>query len=300
MAEGIGKSLKQVIVAFKNVLGRLIRQHPVIFLTFMAIITYGLIMFTKSEQRMTFGLCILISFVSILIYTRNKNYAETLLSFMLGVLTIFTIKWDTYTSRLFIGFYVAVNIIIFFLTSIRLAMKVETELTAAASYIDLNNFKNTYKKLQRISKVDTQYNALGGIERAETIKHLAYTKVPIEEIEESVRNIELIKVVFQTDLKESCDFFKTLFYIKERTDSYFSITNLLDLIVAKRLPLTPEEFLTILNQTKKVIINNVLTIDMYLNLIDESVFDGEDVDGIINRIKKEMAVANNSNRCTTK
>lgn len=292
MAEGIGKSLKVVIKAFANVLGRLLRQHPLIFLTFMAIITFGLLMFTKSEQRMTFGLCVLISFVSILIYTRNNNYAETLLSFMLGVLTIFTITWDNYTSKLFIGFYVSVNIIIFFLTSIKLAMKVETELTAAASYINLNNFKPTYKELRRISKIDTKYNILGGLERAETIKYLAYMKVPLTEIAESIKNIELIKVIYQLELKSSCDFFKTLYYIKQRSNSFFSITNLLDLIVAKRLPLTPEEFLTILNQTKKEIIQNSFSISNYLDIIDESVIDGEDIDGIVNNLKNKMAVAN--------
>ena len=292
MAEEVGKSLKEIIKAFVNVLGRLLRQHPLIFLTFMAIITFGLLMFIKSEQRMTFGLCVLISFVSILIYTRNNNYAETLLSFMLGVLTIFTITWDNYTSKLFIGFYVSINIIIFFLTSIKLSMKVETELTAAASYINLNNFKPTYKELNRISKINTKYNILGGLERAKTIKYLAYVKVPLTEITESIKNIELIKVIFQLELKSSCDFFKTLYYIKERSNSFFSITNLLDLIVAKRLPLTPEEFLTILNQTKKEIIQNSFSVSNYLDIIDASVIDGEDIDGIVNNLKDKMAIAN--------
>lgn len=292
MADNIGNSLKEILISFKNVLGRLLRQHPTIFLTFMAIITFGLIMFTKSEQRMTFGLCILISFVSILIYSRNNNYAETLLSFMLGVLTIFTIKWDGYTSKLFIGFYVSVNIIIFFLTSIKLAMRIETELTAAASYIDLDNFKATYKRLNEISKINTKFNMLGGVERAETVKHLAYMKVPIHEIEESIKNIEMIKVIYQLDLLSSCDFFKTLYYIKLRSGSLFDITNLLDLIVAKRLPLTPEEFLKILNKTKKEIIQNSFSIVDYLARIDKAVYNGEDIDGIINNIKTEMAVAN--------
>ncbi|MGZ2372056.1 hypothetical protein ACXR6G_19970 [Ancylomarina sp. YFZ004] len=294
MAEGIGKSLKEVIIAFKNVLGRLLRQHPLIFLIFMALLTFGLIMFTQSEKKMTFGLCILISFVSILIYSKNNNYAETLLSFMLGVLTIFTITWDSYTSKLFVGFYVSVNVIIFYLSTIKLSMKVETELTTAASYIDLKNHKHTYKQLSRISKRNTKYSMLGSLERAESIKFLAYMKVPINEIEESIQNIELIKVVYQLELKSSCDFFKTLYFIKCRSNSFFNITNLLDLIVAKRLPLMPAEFLTILNQTKKEIIQNSFSLNEYLAIIDESVINGEDIDGIINNIKMVMAVANKS------
>ncbi|MCD4835065.1 MAG: hypothetical protein K8R31_14805 [Bacteroidales bacterium] len=290
MAEEIGKNSDSVFIAFKNVLGRLLRQHPVIFLTFMALITAGLIFFTQSEQRMTFGLCILISIVSILIFAKTNNYAETLLSFMLGVLTIFTITWNDYTSRLFIGFYVSVNIVIFFITSIKLAAKSETELTAAASYMNLKNFKDTYKKLNKISKTSTGFNILGGIEKAETIKYLAYMKVPLEEIYESVKNIELIKVIYQIDLKSSCEFFKTLYFIKERSNSLFDITNLLDLIVAKSLPLTPEEFLTILNQTKKELIQNEFSLVSYLNEIESSVLNGEDIDGIVNNIKIKMSV----------
>uniref|UniRef100_UPI00404A7112 hypothetical protein n=1 Tax=Fulvivirga sp. TaxID=1931237 RepID=UPI00404A7112 len=287
MAEEYRKNLKTVNKAFVNVLGRLLRQHPFIFLVFMAIITFGLVMFAKSEQRMTFGLCILITFVSILIYSRNNNYAETLLSFMLGVLTIFTITWDKYTSLLFIGFYVAINVIIFFLTSIRLASKVETKLTTAASFINLREHKSTYKKLYKISKVDTQYNILGGVDRAEVIKNLAFMKVPLEDMVESIQNVELINVVFQLNIKDSCDFFKTLYFIKIRSTTIFNITNLLDLIVDKRLPLTYEEFLEVLNQTKKEIINNDISIIKYLDLIEESVLNGEDLNGIINSIKTQ-------------
>ena len=287
MAEEYRKNLKTVNKAFVNVLGRLLRQHPFIFLVFMAIITFGLVMFAKSEQRMTFGLCILITFVSILIYSRNNNYAETLLSFMLGVLTIFTITWDNYTSLLFIGFYVAINIIIFFLTSIRLASKVETKLTTAASFINLKEHKSTYKKLNKISKVDTQYNILGGVDRAEVIKNLAFMKVPLEEMVESIQNVELINVIFQLNIKDSCDFFKTLYFIKIRSTTIFNITNLLDLIVDKRLPLTYEEFLEVLNQTKKEIIKNGISIIKYLDLIEESVLNGEDLNGIINYIKAQ-------------
>lgn len=287
MAEGFRKNLKATNKAFVNVLNRLLRQFPFIFIVFMSIITFGLIMFTKSEQRMTFGLCILITIVSILIYSRNNNYAETLLSFMLGVLTIFTITWDNYTSILFVGFYVAINIIIFFMTTIRLASKVESELTTAASFINLKEHKATYERLNKITKIDTPYNILGGVERAEVIKNLAFMKVPIEEMEESIKNVELIYTVFQLNLKNSCDFFKTLYFLKRRTSSIFNITHLLDLIVDKRLPLTYEEFLDVLNQTKKEIINNKLSMTEYLDLIEESILNGEDVNGTVMKIKNK-------------
>ena len=243
--------LKNLLISLKNVIGRLIRTHPLIFIVFIALIAFGLMMFTSSENKMTFILCVLISFVSLLIYGKNNNYAETVLSFMLGVLTIFTITWDNYTSKLFVGFYISINLLIFFITSIKLSMRVESKLNSAATYMDIDNYKKTYNELKKISNKNTSHNYLGGVEKAEVIKYLAYMKVPLIEIEDSIKNIEVIKVVFQLDLNKSNEFFKTLYFIKIRALSNFNITNLLDLTVHKRLPLLPEEFLTILNQTKK-------------------------------------------------
>ncbi len=288
MADGVGKNLKNVLIAFNNVLGKLLRQYPFIFICCATIIGFGLYFFTKSEARMTFGLCVLISFASILIYARTKNYAETLLSFMLGVLTIFTIEWNKYTSLLFIGFYLSVNVVIFFIRSIQLGIKLESELTTAAVYIDMKNFDSTYKQINKISKLDTKYNALGEVERAEAIKYLAYMKIPVSSMKLALDNIDLIKVVYQVDLKKACDYYKSLFFIQQRTKAFFSITNLLNQISERRLPLSPEEFLEILQKTKKELIKTKFPLTKYLDLIDISVAEGEDIDGIVACLKEKL------------
>lgn len=137
--------------------------------------------------------------------------------------------------------------------------------------------------------MDTQYNSFGKIERAETIKYLAYMKVPIGGLKKAIENIELIKVVYQVDLKTSCDFYKSLYFIQLRTKTVFSITNVLNIISDKRLPLMPEEFLQILQKTKKELIYNKYPIKDYLNIIDESASEGEDIEGIIETIKSKVA-----------
>lgn len=285
MGDELGNSFKDVLTGLKNVASRLFLQFPFMFVVVIAIVGFAFYQFTESEQKMTFALCILISFVSFLIYVKSNNYAETLLSFMLGVLTIFTITWDAYTSKLFVAFYVGINIFIFFASSIKLAMKVETELTTASSYIDIKNFKRTYKQLKEVYNVPTKYRMLAPLERAETIKFLAYMKVPLKEMADAIKSIELIKVVYQIDLKNSVEFFKTLYFIKRRSQGVFNIVNLLNLIVEKRLPLNPEEFLTVLNQTKKEIIQGSYSIADYLDIIEECVLNGEDTEGIISRLR---------------
>ncbi len=284
MENNFRKSLSNVMKSLGNVVGDLFRGHPIIFLAFVGILTYGIIQYVQTSSQMTFGLCVLISFVSVLIYIRNQNYAETILSFTLGILTIFTIEWKPDTSVLFIGFYVTLNVVIFFLSTIKLAMKVETQLKTAASFIDLKNHDEVYKVLNKTSKVDTKLGILGPLDKAILIKEMAFIKVPIEEMPKAIEHIELIHVAFQLDLESASDFYRNLYFIKRRSVDTFDINTMLDLIVSKRIPLTFSEVLTVLDKTKKVLIKSEMSIVSYLDSIEKSVYEGEDIDGIVDQI----------------
>lgn len=284
MGKKPGDNLKDVTKGLVNVSEQLFRKQPVIFLVFIAILGICFWEFVKSPHRMTFGLCILISGVSIILYIKTNNYAETLLSFMLGVLTIFTVNWDHYTSSLFVLFYLGINIFLFFISSIRMAAKLETILTSAATYIDLQNFDYTYKRLDAICHFNTTYKNFSIIDKAETLKYLAYMKVPIEEMYESISNIELIKVCYQLEIATACDFFRVIYFIKYRTNSSIDITAFLDTIVSKRLPIDPLSFIKILEQTKSCLLSQKLTLLEYLDKIENLAFDGYSDENII----KEM------------
>ncbi len=196
MAEGVGKNLQQVLVAFKNVLGRLVQQFPLLVFIVIGLLWVTFYYFSKTPEKMTFALSFLVAIVAILIYSKTKKYGETLLTFMLGLLTIFAAKWTPYKSILFFSFYLGFHAIIFIISSISLAAKLETELTSAASFIDLKNFKDTYKRLKAITKLSTEFNSLGSIERGEAIKFLAFINVPMNEMPDALRNVEMIKVVY--------------------------------------------------------------------------------------------------------
>lgn len=274
MSKGIGKNTGSLLSALVNLMGTMFRQHPIIFLTFIGIIGYATFWFTTSSNKMTFFLCILISLVSIVLYSKTNNYAETLMSFMIGVLTIFTINWDSINSKIFIAFYIGINIFLFFISSIKVATKVETELTIASSFIDNLNFKATYQRLDAICKIPTTYNLISNLDKAEIIKYLSYMKLPIENMKEAINNIETIKVVLRLTLEESCNFFRAIYFIQIRALTSFTVTNFLDIIMAKRLPITPNELMNIVDQTKKILISKKINILEYLDKIEELTLNG--------------------------
>lgn len=286
MAEGIGNNLKQVLIAFKNVLGRLVRTFPLLVFIVIGLIWIAFYYYSSTPTKMTFALSFLVAIVSVIIYANTKKYGETLLTFMLGLLTVFSATWDTYKSILFFSFYLGFHAIIFVISSISLAAKVESELTMAASFLDLKNHKRTYKALQKVSKISTKFNTLGGIERARAVKFLAFMKVPIDEMPDALENIEGIKLIYQTDLTKAQEFFRSLYYIKERSAFNINVTNFLDVIVSKGIPMTPDEFFYIFNRTKGTIIQGKLDMLTYLDELQNFVVKGLDLDQIVEELHR--------------
>ncbi|MCV9387755.1 hypothetical protein [Reichenbachiella ulvae] len=286
MAEEKGNNLKHVILAFNNVLGRLVRQFPLLVFIVIGLLWTVFYYFSSSPTKMTFALSFLVTFVSIIIYANTKKYGETLLTFMLGLLTVFSATWDSYKSILFFSFYLGFHAIIFIISSISLAAKVESELKMAANFFDLKNHNAIYKALQKVTKINTKHNVLGGLGRAEAVKFLAFMKVPIDKMPEAIKNIEYIKIIYQTNLNMSLDFFRSLYYIKERSNFEVNVTNFLDIIVSKGMPITPDEFFHIFSRTKGLIIQQKLNLLAYLEELHNLVYEGYDIDQIIEKLHK--------------
>lgn len=290
MGKAIGNSLKDFVIALRNVSARLFLSHPIFVILFFGFIWLMLYYFSQSDTKMTFALCVLISFVSIIIYSQTKNYGETLLTFMLGVVTVFTIQWTTYSSILFISFYIGFNTVIFMLSSISISSKMETELTAAASFIDLKNHKSIYKILQVVANTGTEFNNIGPLNRAKAVKFMAFMKMQPGEMTDGLKNIEYIKVIYQLEIERACEIFRILYFITQRTNASINVTIFLDEIVWRRIPLTPTEFFNIIGRTKGTIIRENLSVQNYLTAMEKLVMEGyeeEEIISYLNNLKNK-------------
>ena len=98
------KSLFEALTALKAVTQTLFKKMPVLFLVVVYLIDLGIRSYLSAGWSTTYLLGLLILIISIGIYVSSKSLSETTLSFVLGILTIYSIDWEKANITLF-GIY---------------------------------------------------------------------------------------------------------------------------------------------------------------------------------------------------
>ncbi|GGG20943.1 hypothetical protein [Pontibacter amylolyticus] len=280
--------LTQAIQQLGVVGGQLFRRFPLFMFAIVGILGFAAYSIINNNEGMQIFLCVLISITSFIIFMKTSSYGETILSFMLGILTISTIDWDENNELIFIIVFVLFNVLLFIGTSIKLHAQVETILTHAATFIDLRNYKKVYKELQDLLRTGTKGGQLGALNKAESIRFIAYLGIPVSEMGYSLNAIEIIKVVNNIELRQALNYFRAIYFFKLRTANYNSFEAILDTFFnqLKTIPLSPEEFLIIFDKTKRTVISHEITLDQYFSNLRNLLLSGADEDEIVNVLSK--------------
>lgn len=289
MNNNIRSSLKDSLKALVNVIKYLFRKMPVLFFGFIWAGYWLITEFSTTVQHKQFVLCLLILVVSIGIYVKNRSISETMLTFMIGTLTVFTIDWEKADFVLFIVFYLVFSLLIFIIGSIWSASQKETILIQAANSLSNNfNYDLIIKQLNEIFDKSTPNNLLDPIERAEVLRFLSFRKIEIAQMEEALKSIEVIKTVYQIDLIKACGLFYSLYIFSQNylhvSNPSKNTINLFDTILTVALP--PEQFFEIFMKTKKIIISGEIGFSTYIEKVRKMANDGLDSIEIIEEILK--------------
>lgn len=284
----ISKSLLEALRALGNVVQDLFKKMPVLFLVIIYLLDLGVRAYLSAGWSTIYLVGLIILIISVGIYASTKSVAETTLSFVLGILTIYTIDWETANVTLFILLYLAFIIIVFFTSSIRLASKQESILIQAASKLDMADHKNVYKRLKTISQKSTKYGQLSIIQKSEVIRYLAFRQVIIGEYEEAIRLVELIKTVCQIDLISCCEIYYGFYmycYNKKPTPPNISreVEKMFDKVTTLTVSYT--DFFNIFSNTKRVLVEEKLTYEKYVVEIKLYALKGYGSDDIIELLK---------------
>jgi len=283
MSRDIKKSLNQVLIELKNVTKRLFETNKWMYLFLIYIMYLVVTAFKNSETGMVFILCIIISFISMIIYAKSKSYSETALSLILGLFTVFSTQWNSKLFILFISFYTVFNLITFMISAISLAAKKETILLQASLKYRDNDQKSVYKQLDKIASSSSDGNQLGIISRAESIRFLSYRKLDIAYLEDALNVIEMIKTVQQCELSEALTLFYNLYTLDViGNDNPFTkkrMIRMFDEIVV--LPVSHDEFYLLFNKCKKLVLQGKLTFFELMQSIKRHIYNGLDVDEIV-------------------
>lgn len=108
------RSLFEAFRALKNLVQVLFKKMPVLFLVLIYLVDLGIRSYLSEGFSTTYLLGLLILLISIGIYVSTKSFSETTLSFVLGVLTIYSIDWEKANITLFVILYLAYIVIVFY------------------------------------------------------------------------------------------------------------------------------------------------------------------------------------------
>lgn len=261
------KSLFEALTALKAVTQTLFKKMPVLFLVVVYLIDLGIRSYLSAGWSTTYLLGLLILIISIGIYVSSKSLSETTLSFVLGILTIYSIDWGKANITLFVILYLAYIVVTFYISAIRLATKQESILTQAACKLDIGNYKDVYKRLKNISQKSTKYGQLSILDKSEIIRYLAFRQVIIGEYEEAINMIELIKNVCQAEITPCCEIYYGFYtYCHNQTPTPPNISKEVEKMFDKVTTLTISylEFFEIFAQTKRILVEKALSFDKYL------------------------------------
>lgn len=281
------KSLFEAITALKDVTQTLFKKMPVLFLVLVYLIDLGIRSYLSAGWSTTYLLGLLILLISIGIYVSTKSFSETTLSFVLGILTIYSINWEEANITLFVILYLVYIVVVFYISAIRLAAKQENILIQAACKLDMSDYKNVYKRLKGISQKSTKHNQLSILDKSEVIRYLAFRQVIIGEYEEAINLIELIKSVCQAEIIPCCEIYYGFYtYCNNKKPTPPNISKEVERMFDKVTTLTISylEFFEVFSETKRILVEEKLNFDKYLleiKLMALEGYSGSDISEIM-------------------
>lgn len=281
------KSLFEAITALKDVTQTLFKKMPVLFLVLVYLIDLGIRSYLSAGWSTTYLLGLLILLISIGIYVSTKSFSETTLSFVLGILTIYSINWEEANITLFVILYLVYIVVVFYISAIRLAAKQENILIQAACKLDMSDYKNVYKRLKGISQKSTKHNQLSIFDKSEVIRYLAFRQVIIGEYEEAINLIELIKSVCQAEIIPCCEIYYGFYtYCNNKKPTPPNISKEVERMFDKVTTLTISylEFFEVFSETKRILVEEKLNFDKYLleiKLMALEGYSGSDISEIM-------------------
>jgi len=224
-------------------------------------------------MAMTIGL------ISIGLYIKNSSVTEAVLTYFIGILTIFTVPWNRDLLIIFFGSFFPLFILLILLSSIKLSANIETILTQASNFIQEGESIYKYSLLNKIVKTPTKFRQIGIIDRATTARYLVFNKIPIEQIYNGICLVESLKVFFQIELTQAQNFYRSLNYVNYSFYNRYITIRDMDYIInyILDLPLTPVEFIEIFERTKFLLISKSLNYNEYFLKLKTVVMSGIDI-----------------------
>jgi hypothetical protein len=289
MSKSITDSFERVAQQFRVVLTDLVHKQPILVCLLVIIAIPICILISKTQFTTIAILCLIISLISAAIYIKTESFAETSLTFILGLFTAFSIEWTSGKAILIILFFLAFSVLIFVISAIRLSSKIEWILTQAAVQYQPAEHKPTYEELYQIASAQTPYGQLHIVERAESTRYFAFRKININRIKRLLILVERVTTSWSITHLEACEFLYALFMSvssKEEDEAHLAMIDFLN--QAEQIPCVPSMLHEYLISTTPFLIAGAVSHDDYLKIIKTQVKIGGDKDAVKDLMRRRF------------
>lgn len=260
----IGKSMVQTLRALKGALLALYRLYPGAVIALLVLVGFFGFLISRSELASQAIAVLVVFLVSIAIYSREKNYSQAILAFVVGLLPALSMSWSPGRFWLFVGGFVALNGLFFIVASIRIAANNEQIYTQAAVFAMREDRSITDKKLETLAK-RAGTSSLGPIEKAECVRQLMFRNFPTQHLPEALKSIEKMSVITNIPAQEVASYLVILYPLVDATGVSFGHLDDRFYLTLRDSAATPEEFFEAFRLTRSLVLERQMDLDAYLS-----------------------------------
>jgi hypothetical protein len=218
--------------------------------------------------------------VGVAVYARTSNYGEAALALVAGLLTVFTVTWRVSTFSVFLAAWGGFTILVFLISSVRLASRREDVYTQAAlSMAPADDYFGVGASLEAIGKEADCL--LDPIERAEVIRIFAYRKLPLRSMRGALEAVDKLSTISRVEPTRVASFIADVFRVFEPPDEE-TADALLDHIYSliRDSVAAPQEYFEAFDQSRRLILAAKLNSDQFFNTLNEGLEAGVPVSDI--------------------
>ena len=227
---------------------------------------------------------IIVLFTALLIYGKSNNYSEASFALVAGLLTVFSIEWNSAKFTVFAVVWLGFSSFTLMISSVRLAANLEEIYRQGALFISSSaNVGAVEKNLRRIAETsDCRY--LGPVESAMVIRLFCFRKLPTAMMSVALEMVEAISVVTKLDKLAVGDLVVDVFKaFGQCTVSEYEQAVERALSAIRGAPVSPEEFINAFRESRSWILSGELSAEVYFDTLVESFESGMDLAAIMSQ-----------------
>ena len=225
-----------------------------------------------SSTLMTGSLVLLVFFTAILIFIQKESFPDATLSLVGGLLTVLRTEWTINLYIIFCVVWVGFALMVFLISSIKLAGRQENILKSAAGALSKSSnsdIDTLEKELNGLVKL-SESKMLSPIQRAEVIQLLIFRKAPQKMLPQLLNSVEMLFTITKVDINlittSLVDIFK-MAKIESEQESTVLLDHLWTII--KETPVPPQEFFEAFVASRRLLLQETVSPIEFLNKLSE-------------------------------